>query len=94
LFWGCGAHASGLGFDDWLREVGASDLEQRMAVAFASAQKAFDELEPPLEQAIITRPDAARAAYSSLKQLTDLLKTELVGTLQLELPTGTETDND
>jgi predicted lipoprotein len=94
LFWGCGAHASGLGFDDWLREAGASDLEQRMAVAFAGAQKAFDELDPPLEQAIFTRPEAARAAYASLKQLTDLLKTEFVGALQLELPTGTETDND
>jgi predicted lipoprotein len=94
LFWGCGPRASGLGFDDWLREVGASDLEQRMATAFAGAQNAFDELDPPLEQAITTRPDLTRAAYDSLKKLTDLLKTEFVSALQLELPTGSETDND
>ena len=94
LFWGCGPRASGLGFDDWLREVGASDLEQRMATALAGAQKAFDELDPPLEQAITTRPDLTRAAYDSLKKLTDLLKTEFVSALQLELPTGSETDND
>lgn len=94
LFWGCGRRASGLGFDDWLHEVGAGELAQRMRLAFDSAKTAVDELDPPLEQAIISRPDAARAVYDRLKELTFLLKTEFVSALQLELPTGSETDND
>jgi predicted lipoprotein len=94
LFWGCGPRASGLGFDDWLHEVGAGELEQRMRLAFDAAKSAVDELEPPLEQAISARPDATRAMYDRLKALTDLLKTEFVSALQLELPTGSETDND
>lgn len=94
LFWGCGAGSSGLGFDDWLIEVGASALERRMAAAFDAASLAIDQLDPPLERAITSKPEAARAVYASLKQFTDLLKTEFVGTLQLELPVGSETDND
>lgn len=94
LFSGCGPQASGVGFDDWLNEVGAADLSNRMKVALRDASRAVAELDPPFEQAILSEPAAALAVYASLKQLTDLLKTEFVSTLQLELPTGSETDND
>jgi predicted lipoprotein len=94
LFWGCGPRASGLGFDDWLIEVGAGDLERRMAAAFEAATVAFEQLDPPLERALLSKPEATSAVYQALKRFTDLLKTEFVSALQLELPTGTETDND
>jgi uncharacterized protein len=94
LFWGCGPRASGLGFDDWLNEVGAGELERRMATAFEGATLAFEQLDPPLERALLSKPEVATVAYQSLKRFTDLLKTEFVSALRLELPTGTETDND
>jgi len=94
LFQGCGAHYSGLGFDDWLDAIGASDLRGRMLGALDGAQGAIDALEPPLETAITQNTDRVWAVYTALKQLTDLLKSEFVTVLDLELPAGAGSDND
>jgi len=94
IFEGCGPGHSGLGFDDWLREVSADDLATRMLDALAGAQRAVDTLSPPLEDALVGDIDAALAVHSAVKALTDLLKTEFVTVLNLELPASAEGDND
>ena len=93
-FEGCGLDYYGLGFDDWLISVGAEDLAERMLAALVGAQKAVDELDPPLESAIVTSPQKVAAVHAAVKKLTDLLKTEFVTVLNLELPAGSEGDND
>jgi predicted lipoprotein len=94
LFQGCGDGYSGLGFDDWLRAVGASDLADRMMGALVAAQAAVDALTPPLEEALVVDPTKAALVYARVKVLTDLLKTEFVTVLRLQLPRSAEGDND
>lgn len=93
-FQGCGLDYYGLGFDDWLSSVGAEDLAERMLTALVDAQKAVDELDPPLESAIVTSPQKVAVVHAAVKKLTDSLKTEFVTVLNLELPAGSEGDND
>jgi len=94
LFQGCGANYTGLGFDDWLDAIGASDLRTRMLAALDGAQQAIDALDPPLETSLTQNTDRVWAVYNALKQLTDLLKSEFVTVLDLELPAGAGSDND
>ena len=94
LFQGCGANYTGLGFDDWLDAIGASDLRTRMLTALDGAQQAIDALDPPLETSLTQNTDRVWAVYNALKQLTDLLKSEFVTVLDLELPAGAGSDND
>jgi len=94
LFQGCGGNFTGLGFDDWLDAIGASDLRGRMLSALDGAQTAIDALDPPLEVSITQNTERVWAVYLALKQLTDLLKSEFVTVLDLELPAGAGSDND
>jgi len=94
LFQGCGRNYTGLGFDDWLDAIGASDLRGRMLTALDGAQQAIDALDPPLEVSVTQNTDRVWAVYTALKQLTDLLKSEFVTVLDLELPAGAGSDND
>jgi uncharacterized protein len=94
LFQGCGGKNTGLGFDDWLDAVGASELRGRMLTALDGAQTAVDELNPPLEVSLTADTARVRDVYAALKQLTDLLKSEFITVLDLDLPAGAGTDND
>ncbi|MGK3960324.1 imelysin family protein [Sorangium sp. So ce118] len=94
LFQGCGEGGQGVGFDDWLREVGSADLADRMLAALSGAQAAVDSLDVPIERALATDRAKVEAVYNAVKALTDLLKTEFVTTLNLELPQSSEGDND
>ena len=94
LFQGCGANHTGLGFDDWLDAIGASELRGRMLTALDGAQRAIDALDPPLEVSITQDTARVWVVYNALKELTDLLKAEFVTVLDLELPAGAGSDND
>lgn len=94
LFEGCGPGHTGLGFDDWLREVGAGDLAGRMLDAIAVAQQAVEALDPPLEAAIVTHPGEVEIVHTAVKAFTDLLKTEFLSVLDLEPPAAAVGDND
>jgi uncharacterized protein len=94
LFEGCGGNYTGLGFDDWLAAIGADDLRARMSSALDGAQEAIDALDPPLEVSITQHTDRVWAVYAALKRLTDLLKSEFVTVLNLDLPAGAGSDND
>jgi predicted lipoprotein len=91
LLLGCGG---GPGFDDWLLAAGANDLVGRLIAAVAGAHTAVGAVGPSLETALAEDPDKLVALHASLKAITDLLKSELVSVLDLELPKSVESDND
>lgn len=93
LFQGCGANGEGLGFDDWLSDVGQNQLATDMLSALDGAQLAADAL-PPLHEA--TKAEL-EAFYQQLRALTSLLKADFFGagsTLNLKLPAGVASDTD
>jgi predicted lipoprotein len=94
LFEGCGPDYAGLGYDDWLTAIGDEDLATRMRDALIAAQITVESVEPSLETALVTDVARARQLHTAVKALTDLLKTEFVTVLNLELPKGAEGDND
>jgi len=92
---GCGENFSGTGFDDLLEASGAGALatklrERNAAAAVGIESVPGDDLAPTLAQ----DKAAVRALYDAVKGVTDVLKTELVTVLDLELPQSVEGDND
>ena len=93
LFQGCGEHGEGLGFDDWLIDVGQEGLARDMLTALDTAQAALDAF-PPIERASSSE---LAALYQALRGLTSLLKADFFGpgsTLNLKLPAGVASDTD
>ncbi|HYP87260.1 MAG TPA: imelysin family protein [Polyangiaceae bacterium] len=93
LFQGCGEHGAGLGFDDWLREVGQEQLGSDIVSALDGAELAAREF-PAFDRA---SPEQLEAFYQALRVLTALLKTDLFGagsSLNLKLPAGVASDTD
>lgn len=92
---GCGASFEGTGFDDLLEASGATELTATLRQRTAALSAALDalpgqDLAVPLAQ----NKDSVRALYDSVKGVTDVLKTEIVTVLDLELPQKVEGDND
>lgn len=95
LFLGKGEDGvNGLGFDDWLvaLEEGtlAATIEQDIAAAIATANGVPTTLKSSLE----TDVNSVNAVHTSIKQVTDQLKTDFIEKLQLELPSNAASDND
>jgi uncharacterized protein len=94
LFEGCGPDHEGIGFDDWLAAIGMGELSERMLVALVSTEVALTAIDAPFAEVLASDPESLRAVHAALKMLTDLLKTEFVSVLNLELPATAEGDND
>ncbi|HZI14179.1 MAG TPA: imelysin family protein [Myxococcus sp.] len=92
---GCGANFEGTGFDDLLDASGATELTATLRQRMAALSASIDAL-PGQDLAVPLAQDKAsvRALYDSVKGVTDVLKTELVTVLDLELPAKVEGDND
>jgi uncharacterized protein len=93
-FEGCGGGELALGFDDWLVHVGAASLADDMSAAIEAAHATAVGMDPPLDTAIYDDLGEVEALHASIKGVTDLLKTEMVTVLDLELPKTSEGDND
>lgn len=94
LFEGCSGAGLRLGFDDWLIAVGAESVGQRMLTALDGAEREVAKVPGPLDAAVTNDKASVERAYAAVKQLTDILKTEFVTVLNLELPKSVEGDND
>ena len=95
LFVGCGPDNEGLGFDDFLYAVGQADLAEeidRAALATIEAIDAIDEAD--LVTALAEDAQSVSEVHSALRQLTDLLRSEFLIVLSLELPQMVQSDND
>jgi predicted lipoprotein len=95
IFDGCDAEGKQLGFDDFLYAVGrpevAADIDAAVIDALAAAA-AIEE--PDLASALETDQASVVALHAALKRISDLLRTELISVLDLELPKRVEGDND
>lgn len=94
LFLGCDANNDGVAFDDWLEAAGHGALGEEMKQALENAQAAAANIDKPLGLAATESEADIEALYASIKSFTDLLKTEFVSVLNLELPQTAEGDND
>ncbi|MCP3100078.1 imelysin family protein [Myxococcus sp. K15C18031901] len=92
---GCDDAHAGTGFDDLLEAAGAEALATRMTERFDAATASFAAIEEAdLKEALAQDKPSVRALYDAVKGITDILKTELVTVLDLELPQSVEGDND
>jgi predicted lipoprotein len=92
---GCGEGFAGKGLDDLLEAVGSAPLAAKLRDRLAASEAALGAVEEPdLAQALVQDKASVRAVYDAFKGGTDILKTELVSVLDLELPQAVEGDND
>ncbi|MFP2910503.1 imelysin family protein [Pyxidicoccus sp. 3LFB2] len=92
---GCGASYEGTGFDDLLEASGAGEMASRMRERMIAAEAGIAAVEEDdLAVALSQDKPSVRTLYDSMKGVTDVLKTEMVTTLDLELPQSVEGDND
>jgi len=82
------------GFDDLLVELGEESLDAEMRSRIGAALQAIDAIDGPMGQALEQDPASVEAAYTAYKAVGDLLKTQFIGALDLELPQRAEGDND
>lgn len=95
IFTGCGEDFQGLGFDDMLYAVGSPELGERLDQAIVAAIAAVDAIEEDsLADALEGDLDSVVSLHAALKAITDLMRTQFVSILDLELPKRIEGDND
>lgn len=90
---GCELRSTGHGFISLLEAVGAADLAARLNERIAAADSAFSAA-TRFDQMLVDKPTEAQALLDRVKGVTDLIKTEMLTVLDLELPTSLEGDND
>ncbi|MGV3623635.1 MAG: imelysin family protein [Archangium sp.] len=93
LMHGCGDGVTGKGFDSLLIAANANALEEQMRTELAALRTHVADASE-LRTLLQNDPAAARVIYDEVKDVTDLLKTQFIGVLDLEIPTSLEGDND
>ena len=84
-----------LGFDDWLDALGQEQLNQDMLAAIEGVKAALAGVEEDdFLAALESDPESVVAVHTALKAVTDLLKSDFVTVLDLDLPQSAEGDND
>lgn len=82
------------GFDDLLVDVGAADVDMQMQSLIADAITRAEALDASLVKSLEVDPQKVNDLYDACKALGDLLKTQFISVLDLELPQRAEGDND
>lgn len=86
--------AAGIGFDDFLIELGAPDLAATMSADIASAVATAIAIPGTLETALDDSYDSVVASYEATKAVTVSLKSQFLTVLALDLPDSAAGDND
>lgn len=95
LFLGQGLDGTdGIGFDEFLRSVGAEALADEMMSEIAAAIAATEAVPGTMEDALQSDYQSVADAYATIKAVTDNLKTQFLTVLGLELPDTGGSDND
>lgn len=90
-----GATASaGIGFDDFLTELGAPDLATEMEAETDAAIDAVQAIPGTMEEALVNDHASVVAAHTAVKAMTDDLKSTFVTVLNLRVPDEGAGDND
>jgi predicted lipoprotein len=82
------------GILDLLQAVGAGDLSLKFESTLDAAILAVAGLEGSFLETIESDVEALRDLHGAVKEVTDLLKTDLLSTFDLELPQRAASDND
>ncbi|MVM31256.1 peptidase M75, Imelysin [Spirosoma sp. HMF4905] len=96
IYLGKSAQGDGLGFDDYLTQIGAKSssggsLNDVIKAQFATATAKLQTLTDPLSDNIKTNQGAVTATYTELQKLLVLLKTDMTSSLGILITYG---DND
>lgn len=84
----------GVGFDDFLRALDAAPVADQMSANIAAAIAAVEAIPGAMEDALQSDYQAVVDAHAGVKAVTDLLKTQFLTVLGLDLPDGGASDND
>jgi predicted lipoprotein len=84
----------GPAFDDFLNEVGATELSSRMVGKLDAAITAVEAIPGGLNDAIVSAPEPVRAAHTAVKSFTDDMKSQFLTVLGLDIPDDVAGDND
>lgn len=86
--------AAGIGFDDFLTELGAADVAADVETRTDAAIVAVEAIPGTLEEAIASSDPSVAAAHTAVKGVTDILKSQFISVLDLRIPEGPGVDND
>lgn len=84
----------GVGFDDFLVDVGDSDTAVQMSTAIEAAIASIQAYQISLAAALDSNPDQVEASHNNVKDVTDIMKADYINSLALELPATSAGDND
>ncbi len=82
------------GFDDALVSAGAPALAAEIDAASRDAVAAVEAIPGSMKEALTASPASVVAAHAAVKRLTDLLKSQFVTVLNLQVPQEGAADND
>ncbi len=94
LFGGDPDDPRAVGFDDFLAAAGAAALAEDLRQRVEAAEAAVQDVEPSMLQAIVSDKEELSAQFGALTELTDILKSQFVSVLALEIPREGAADND
>ncbi|AWL12337.1 hypothetical protein HMF8227_01867 [Saliniradius amylolyticus] len=85
---------SGIGFDDYLNDVGDSETAERLLGDLQMAINNTEGFDASLAEALQNNPDSVEALHGEVKKVTDTMKSDFINSLALELPETSAGDND
>lgn len=91
---GCGEDFAGLGVDDWLASVGASELGNRLLGTLVAAQESVAALDGSVDDVLARDPAKVAQAHANVKAFTALWKAEVLPALSMQIPASAQGDND
>ena len=83
-----------IGFDDLLLSIQATDLHQDMVSRLDACHQAAAAIDTTLADALADNPEKVVLLHTKVLELTDLMKTQFLSVLDLDLPQRAEGDND
>lgn len=89
-----GESEEGVGFDDYLVDVGDEETAMRMRDDIAQAIALAESLDMSLAELLTQDPEQVQALHDRIKDVTDSMKTDFIQSLALELPATSAGDND
>ena len=85
---------AGVGFEDYLLDVGAADTAAQMRGDLAEVIEFALSLQNSLAELLAQDPSQVQEMHDQLKDVTDTMKTDFIQRLALELPATSAGDND
>lgn len=85
---------SGIGFSDYLIDVGSITTATEMQTNITKVLTTIDQISTSLSSTLENTPEQAEQIHTEVKNITDQLKADFITSLALELPATSAGDND